>query len=179
MALVMANSKNIGPFICLLIIVVDVIAGMLGIEAEISQNKVKQLRVWIFECRDPSYQAFKLGFAAALLLAFAHVLANMLGGCICMWSTEELDKSSSNKQLAVSSLVLSWIILVIAFSMLIAGALSNSHSRANCGVSHHRFLSIGGVLCFLHGLFAVAYYISATATLAEENKLHQAAPVTA
>ena len=71
------------------------------------------------------------------------------------------------------------IILVIAFSMLIAGALSNSHSRADCGVSHHRFLSIGGVLCFLHGLFAVAYYISATATLAEEKKLNEAAPVTA
>ena len=69
--------------------------------------------------------------------------------------------------------------MVIAFSMLIAGALSNSHSRADCGVSHHRFLSIGGVLCFLHGLFAVAYYISATATLAEEKKLNEAAPVTA
>lgn len=109
----MANSKNIGPFICLLIIIIDVIAGILGIEAEISQNKVKHLRVWIFECRDPSYQAFKLGFAAAVLLAFAHVLANMLGGCICMWSTEELDKSSANKQLAVSSLLLSWCIIFL------------------------------------------------------------------
>lgn len=126
MALAMYNSKNIGPFICLLIIIIDVIAGILGIEAEVSQNKVNHLRVWILECRDPSYQAFKLGFAAALLLAFAHVLANMLGGCICLFSTEELEKSSANKQLAVSSLVLSWCIIYLFFSYFFC--LTHTHS---------------------------------------------------
>lgn len=131
----MANSKNIGPFICLLIIIIDVIAGILGIEAEISQNKVKHLRVWIFECRDPSYQAFKLGFAAALLLAFAHVVANMLGGCICMWSTEELDKSSANKQLAVSSLVLSWCIIYL-FLLLFA-------THSSCPAPKSQFTQCG------------------------------------
>ena len=70
--------------------------------------QVQNLTVWIIECRDPSYAAFKLGFAAAALLAFAHVIANFLGGCHCVRSREELDVVSYNKRLAFASLVLSW-----------------------------------------------------------------------
>ena len=33
-------AKIVGAFICLLIVVMDVIAGILGIAAEIEQNKV-------------------------------------------------------------------------------------------------------------------------------------------
>lgn len=61
----------------------------------------------------------------------------------------------------------------IAFILLISGTLANSKSRKNCGISHHSQLSIGGILCFIHGLFAVAYFISATAVVREERKLHQ------
>lgn len=61
------------------------------------------------------------------------------------------------------------VTLGIAFILLISGTLANSQSRKNCGIAHHRQLSIGGILCFFHGLFAVAYLISATA----EKKLHQ------
>lgn len=71
-------------------------------------SQVQNLRVWIFECRDPSYQAFKLGFAAAILLAFAHAVANLLGGCHFVSSKPELDRATSNKQLAMASLILSW-----------------------------------------------------------------------
>ncbi|CAK9155014.1 unnamed protein product [Ilex paraguariensis] len=151
----------------------DFTAGILGIEAEIAENKVKHLKLWIFDCRDPSYTAFKLSLAAAVLLALAHVIANLLGGCICIWSKEELDRATANKQLAAASLIFSWVILAVAFSMLILGTLSNSTSRKDCGISHHRLMSIGGVLCFIHGLFAVAYYVSAVAAIAEEKKLNQ------
>ncbi|CAI9087726.1 OLC1v1021871C2 [Oldenlandia corymbosa var. corymbosa] len=154
----------------------DVTAGILGIQAEIAENKASNLRVWVFECRDPSYQAFKLGLIAALLLSLAHMVSIMLSGCVCIWSKQELDQSTNNKQLAAASHVLSWIIMAVAFFMLISGALSNTRSRQNCGISHNRLLSIGGVLCFLHGLFAVAYYITATATIQEENKLKPATP---
>ncbi|OWM91361.1 uncharacterized protein LOC116202918 [Punica granatum] len=161
--------KNAGFLVCLLIMAMDVVAGILGIEAEIAQNKVKHLKVWIFECRDPSYQAFKLGLAAAVLLAVAHAIGNLLGGCICIWSKKDLDNTSANKQLAVASLIFSWIILAVAFSMLIVGAISNSKSRRSCGISHHRLLSIGGILCFIHGLFTIAYYVSARATRKEAD----------
>ncbi|KAJ4851263.1 hypothetical protein Tsubulata_019952 [Turnera subulata] len=33
---------------------------------------VKHLRLWVFECREPSQEAFKLGLAAAALLGLAH-----------------------------------------------------------------------------------------------------------
>ncbi|KAL2495277.1 hypothetical protein Fot_39076 [Forsythia ovata] len=164
---------NISFLVCLLIMIMDITAGILGIEAEIAQNKVKHLRMWIFECRDPSYVAFKLGLAAVVLLLMAHVIANLFGGCIRIKSKQELDQASPNKQLAAVSLILSWILLGIAFTLLISGALSNSKPRKNCGISHHRLLSIGGILCFIHGLFLVAYYVSAAAFIREERNRSQ------
>lgn len=62
--------------------------------------------------------------------------------------------------------------LGIAFILLVSGTLANSKSRKNCGISHHRQLSIGGILCFIHGLFAVAYYVSAAAVVREGRKPH-------
>lgn len=53
--------------------------------------------------------------------------------------------------------------------MLIVGALSNSKSRVTCGLAHRKFLSIGGILCFVHGLLCGAYYVSATAAGWEEE----------
>ncbi|KAL6992700.1 Protein DESIGUAL 2 [Sarracenia purpurea var. burkii] len=93
-------SRSIGLIVCLLIMIMDIVAGILGIEAEAAQNKVKHVRVWIFECREPSHRAFKLGLAAAVLLALAHAISNLLGGCICIWSKDELGRASANKQLA-------------------------------------------------------------------------------
>ncbi|XP_045826076.1 uncharacterized protein LOC123918144 [Trifolium pratense] len=162
--------RNYGFLVCLVVIVMDVVAGILGIQAEIAQNKVKDLKMWVLECRDPSYESFKLGLGASILLALAHATAHLLGGCICIKSKEEYKRATSNRQLAMTFLVFSWIVLGVAFSMLIIGTLANSRSRESCGISNHRFLSIGGILCFIHGLFTVAYYVSATATKREEYK---------
>ncbi|KAL3630399.1 Protein DESIGUAL 2 [Castilleja foliolosa] len=166
-------EKNLAFLVCFLIMVIDVVAGILGIQAEVAENKVQQLRMWIFECRDPSNQAFNLGLAAVTLLCIAHIVTNLLGGCIFIRSKEEFDRASSNKQLAAASLIMSWVMLGIAFILLVSGTLANSRTRKNCGISHHRQLSIGGILCFIHGLFAVAYYISASAVVQEEKKQHQ------
>lgn len=62
------------------------------------------------------------------------------------------------------------ILLGIAFSLLIFGSLANSRSRESCGISNRRFLSIGGILCFIHGLFTIGYYVSVTATRREEKR---------
>ncbi|GAB2231498.1 hypothetical protein Droror1_Dr00010506 [Drosera rotundifolia] len=159
--------RTLGPLICFLILIMDIVAGILSIQAEVAQDKEKHIRVWIFECRQPSHKAHRLGLAAATLLALAHFIGNLLGGCICIRSKEELDKSSPNKQLAAATLIITWIIYVIAFSTIVIGAISNSRSRDTCGLSHRHLLSIGGILCFIHGLFLVAYYVSASATIAE------------
>ncbi|KAK8558867.1 hypothetical protein V6N12_042159 [Hibiscus sabdariffa] len=130
---------------------------------------VKHLRLWIFECRDPSRDAFKLALGAAALLTLAHVLANLLGGCMCVCSQEEFHRSSANTQLSVACFIFTWIILVVGLSTLVIGILSNEKSKASCGLTHHHFLSIGGIVCFVHGLFSVAYYVSATAA-SDEGK---------
>lgn len=212
-------AKNYGFLVCILVLVLDVAAGILGIQAEIAENKVyirilnecwwekrtlsfhvlgwkqvKDLKMWALECRDPSFGAFKLGVAASILLAFAHAFAHLLGGCICMRSKEECERATANRQLAVSFLLLSWyiyvfynttchmlrcwywsgvdcrIVLAIAFSLLILVTLANSRSREWCGISNRRFLSIGGILCFVHGLFTIVYYVSVTATRREEKR---------
>ncbi|KAK7363006.1 hypothetical protein VNO77_05132 [Canavalia gladiata] len=163
-------AQNYGFLVCILVMVLDVVAGILGIQAEIAQNKVKDLKMWVFVCRDPSYEAFKLGLSASIFLALAHVIAHLLGGCICMRSKEECQKATANRQLAIAFLIFSWVALAIAFSMLIIGTLANSRSRESCGISNHRFLSIGGILCFIHGLFTIVYYVSVTATRREEKR---------
>ncbi|XP_022977369.1 uncharacterized protein LOC111477717 [Cucurbita maxima] len=156
-------QKASGFVVCILVIVMDVTAGILGIQAEVAQNKVNHFKMWIFECKDPSYNAFKLGLAAAILLGLAHAIANLVGGCVYVRSAQEYKGLTSNKQLAAGSLVFAWIALVVGFSLLISGAMYNTRSRKSCGLAHSHLLSIGGIVCFVHGLFAVAYYVSATA----------------
>ncbi|MED6135146.1 Protein DESIGUAL 2 [Stylosanthes scabra] len=163
-------ARNYGCLVCISVMVLDVVAGILGIQAEIAQNQVKDLKTWVLECRDPSYEAFKLGLAAAILLVCAHAIAHVLGRCICIWSRQEYQRATANKQLAVAFLIFSWIVLGVAFSMLIIGTLANSRSRESCGISNNRFLSIGGILCFIHALFTVAYYVSVTASRREEKR---------
>lgn len=143
-----------GVLVCLLIIALDVAAGILGFQAEVAQNKactqikyykyfqiwfliviyifvlrylqVKHLRLWIFECRDPSHDAFKLGLAAAGLLALAHVIANLLGGCMCICSQDELSKASPNRQLSLACLVFSWYVQLNFIHMILV--LQNTYN---------------------------------------------------
>ncbi|AES63633.2 hypothetical protein MtrunA17_Chr2g0280491 [Medicago truncatula] len=163
-------AKNYGFLICILVMVMDIVAGILGIQAEITQNKEKPMKMWIFDCRYPSHQAFQLGLAALILLSLAHIIANLLGGCVCVWSKDQYRSATANKQLSMAFLIFSWLVMAVAFSMLIIGTLANSRSRKSCGIFNHRFLFIGGILCFIHGLFTVPYYVSATATRREEKR---------
>lgn len=59
------------------------------------------------------------------------------------------------------------LILAVAFSLLIVGAVGNAQKKSSCGILHDRFLSVGGILCFLHGLFTIAFYVSASAAARE------------
>ncbi|KAE8662213.1 formin-like protein 5-like [Hibiscus syriacus] len=143
-------------------VALDVAAGILGIQAEVAQNKVKHLRLWIFECRDPSHEAFKLALGAVILLSLAHFsLTFLVAACASV-----LKKSSKSLTQQATLIGLS------RFHMDHTGGWivdtgdrdgSNNKPRASCGFTHHHFLSIGGILCFVHGLFSAAYYVSSTA----------------
>ncbi|KAJ0983447.1 hypothetical protein J5N97_011702 [Dioscorea zingiberensis] len=151
----------------------DIVAGILGIEAEVAQNKGWHHKALFVQCRQPVHEAYSLGLAAAVLLAIAHATANLLGGCTCICSKEEFDRSSANRQMAAGTLIISWIILAVGFTMLIIQAMSNAKSSVSCGLVRPHFLFIGGILCFFHGLFSVAYYVSATAPDLRETKVRR------
>ncbi|CAN6452069.1 unnamed protein product [Victoria cruziana] len=167
-------AKAAAIFICILIVALDVTAGILGLKAEMEQNKQRHIRVFIFECKEPSHEALRMGIAAAALLLLAHAIATVHGGCICIFSREELAKSPGNRQLAAFLSFFSWIIVTIGFSLLIIGALANRHSKGTCGLSHHKMLSTGGILCFVHVVFILGFYVAALAiSREEEEKVHK------
>ena len=61
------------------------------------------------------------------------------------------------------------MVLIVSVALLVLGALPNSKkSMAQCGVMRHNFLSIGGILCFVHALFCLVYYVSANAAARDE-----------
>lgn len=156
-------ARIVGIFACLVIVVMDIIAGILGIRAEAAQNQVKHLRLWLFECKQPSHEAFTLGLIAVTLLGLAHVLANLLGGCsVC--TQQEISKASPSKQCSLACLVLTWVSLAVGLGLLVIGTMSNNKSRTSCGLTHHHYLSLGGILCFVHAGFSVGYYVTATAS---------------
>lgn len=69
-------------------------------------------------CKESSPEAFKLGLAAAVLQALAHIVANLLGGCVCVWCTEQIERSSANRQLWFASLILSWYAVFFFHNLL-------------------------------------------------------------
>ncbi|XP_019167674.1 PREDICTED: uncharacterized protein LOC109163389 [Ipomoea nil] len=154
-------SKALGLLVCALILALDIVAGILGIKAEAEQDKEKHLRLWLFECKEPSHEAFMLGAAAIGILVIAHLVANLLGGCsVC--ATDEIKNASTRKQIAIAFLAFTWIIFAVGLGTLVIGTMANRKSRASCGMSHHNFLSIGGIASFVHGAFALGYYVTAT-----------------
>ncbi|GAV71255.1 DUF1218 domain-containing protein [Cephalotus follicularis] len=163
-------AKNVGYMVCLLVMAMDIAAGILGIKAEIAEHKMTHLGLSIFECGEASHKAYKLGLDAAILLAIAHVIANFHGGCIGIWYRESYGKASTYKQLAVSTLIFSWLTVAAGLSLLIIATLGNSKPVISCGISHHRFFSIGGILCFIHGFFTTVYCAAATAVVHREHK---------
>ncbi|KAF2605019.1 hypothetical protein F2Q70_00025253 [Brassica cretica] len=104
-------TKIGGILVCLVIVGLDVAAAILGIQAEVAQNQVKHMRLWLFECREPSQDAYRLGLGAAAVLVMAHVLINLVGGCLCICSQDEFQRSSSTKQISMACLVLTWYVL--------------------------------------------------------------------
>lgn len=79
--------------------------------------------------------------------------------CLIWWSLILADPASSSLWVR--------IIVIVGFTMLIIGVIANSKSRVPCSLAHRHFLSTGGILCFVHGVFGVAYYVSADASKRE------------
>ena len=93
------------------------------------------MKLRTIECKESNRDAFKLGLAAAVLLALAHVTSNLLSGCICTSFMEELERSSStNRKIWFACLIFSWYLCVFQFSSLLT--VYSSESREWLGPVH-------------------------------------------
>ncbi|KQJ95000.1 uncharacterized protein LOC100830034 [Brachypodium distachyon] len=153
--------------VCVVVLALDITAGILGIQAQAAQNKTKKVTILFIQCEKPVYKAYQLGLAAAVFLVVSHAVANFLGGCACICSQLEFIRASINRKLAATLIILSWIALIVGFSLLLAGAMSNSKSKTSCGFVHGKTLALGGIMCFVHAGVTVAYYVTANAAANE------------
>jgi hypothetical protein len=78
-----------------------------------------------------------------------------------------LERTSANDCACACAATWGRIALIAGFSLLLAGAMSNSKSKTSCGFTHGHTLALGGIMCFVHGGITVAYYVTATAAAHE------------
>ncbi|OAY28575.1 uncharacterized protein LOC110601155 [Manihot esculenta] len=151
-------------FVCLVLMGIDTVAGIFGTQAEHARNKMifTNGKAERFQCRETKGDGFRLGVAATTLLAVAHIAANLHGGFMCICCMEQLEKSPNNRQLWFACLLLSWIVAAIGFPMLITGTLEISKLRESCTDLQSHFLSAGGIFCFVHALFCILLFVSAS-----------------
>ncbi|KAK8664840.1 hypothetical protein V6N13_084613 [Hibiscus sabdariffa] len=141
--------------VCSLIMALDTTAGILSITVQTTDEGSREDDV------AHGIVAFLLGFVASLLLVLAQVSGNCFAGCIWICTKEDLDKASGKKKMAVASHIFSWIMLAVGLTMLIVGMAKFESA------SDHVFF-VGGLVCFIHGLFTVAYIVSAIAAARED-----------
>ncbi|XLR41269.1 hypothetical protein S83_025929 [Arachis hypogaea] len=154
----MAPTRIAGIFLCLLIIIMDVVAGILGLKAEIAQKKGHYVNLYLVECKQQSQKAFQMGFAALILLGIAHAIVCLLAVFSCFCSRQGLVMAYFIKQISMVLLLLAWITFAIGMILLHFGTKSNHHKKRSCGFSDHHFLYIGGISCFVHGACSALYY---------------------
>ncbi|XP_047974666.1 protein DESIGUAL 3-like [Salvia hispanica] len=149
------NTKILGISACLLIFVLDIIALVFAIKAKEAQNHGKHMRMWIFECKVRSHDAFMLGVAAAVFLSAAHIFVNLLGWLVV---TGRDDSQKPSKKFSKVFFVLIWIIYGVGLTLLLIGTRSNEKKGISCGFTYHNFLPTGGILCVVHAILALAFY---------------------
>ncbi|KAL6600301.1 hypothetical protein ACP70R_045101 [Stipagrostis hirtigluma subsp. patula] len=147
--------------VCLVVLALDTAAGILGILGQAAQNKV--------ECDQLVNEAYRLSFGAAALAIAAHASANLFGRCDCLCpqltSIRASNRASVYRKLQLAAAYFSLIVFCVEASLLIAGALSKS-----CGFVHGHALALGGIMCFVHGMTIIAYYVAAIAGYHEDRE---------
>lgn len=65
------------------------------------------MRLWIFECKGRSHDAFVLGVAAAVLFGVAHIVANLLV-FVAAPSQNQSHKPPPSKKFSMAIFVCTW-----------------------------------------------------------------------
>ncbi|KAL9664261.1 hypothetical protein QQ045_019660 [Rhodiola kirilowii] len=154
----------------LLVAAIDITTvGVLGIQAQIYQNS------------EPSHTSFKLGIAALILLSIAHLITNIFSSCafICSKSIQNrnwqvfmsLEFLHFSPYFAVGKKHCAMLTFLPVLLVLGIGTYPNRPSRGSCGFSHLWLLYIGGLSCFVHGIFCIGYFSCAVVATHSERKM--------
>jgi len=127
------------------------------------------------QCIMPANKTFSLSVAAAFLLLLVQVLLTAAGGCLCC--NYKIDKLASPAPLAIKSLIVSWVLSIVAviFYFYGAGVSSNHHARPNprplfpattsasCGYAIDSWvLASAALMTLLATVSGVTYYLAAS-----------------
>ncbi|KAG0628315.1 hypothetical protein M758_1G017800 [Ceratodon purpureus] len=153
------------------------VAVLLGFIAERKRINADAM-VWdnvTSKCNMPANKTFSLAMAAAFLLLLMQVLLTAAGGCLCC--NYKIDMLTSPAPLAVKSLIVSWVLCILAVIFYFYGASvsSNRHARplprpflpaatsTPCGyaISSGVFAS-AALMTFLATASGITYYLAAS-----------------
>ncbi|KAG7595917.1 hypothetical protein ISN44_As06g004440 [Arabidopsis suecica] len=160
--------------VCIVLTVgLDIVAGFVGLQAQAAQQYVKHDKL---ECKAPSKTAFVLGIIAVSCLATAHVSANVIGCSISnlFQALGALPKNKITTYFNMACLFLIWVVGIFGALILANGIWSNTESRIRCRFTNNHVFSIGGKVCFLHGIVSGIYYISSI--VARARHFHRTKP---
>ncbi|KAL6856874.1 hypothetical protein ACP4OV_018256 [Aristida adscensionis] len=137
-------------------------AGIVALQAQAAENKAKFTVFMYIRCKHPVHEAYKLGVTAVVLLVLAHTAISLLAGC-CSWVYYTQEYGSVWKYICKLTALSLWITFFIAFLLLLVATESNTKSNTSCGFIHHNLFTLGGYICFVHGVITIVYYLMATA----------------
>ncbi|VAH07757.1 unnamed protein product [Triticum turgidum subsp. durum] len=111
--------------VCSVVGSLGVLSAILGFSAEGTKLTVSDLYVDGGVCLYPQNPALGLGVCAAIFLIVAQIAFAVVGGC-CGCCRSRAIPSESNRIIGVVCAVFSWIMAIIAFSLLVTGAAWNT-----------------------------------------------------
>ncbi|XP_039131582.1 uncharacterized protein LOC120267968 [Dioscorea cayenensis subsp. rotundata] len=149
--------------LCLSVMITDIVAGVLGIEAD------KALQKGTHVCPPKKAgPAYKLGIASAVLVGLTLAISDSLSKSTKPHTLSDSTRSSPARTVATATFWLSWVVCVLAIMFLGIG-VSNDYpvSHIPCSFSKFHFLTVGGVLCFVDGVICVINQVSSASANAE------------
>ncbi|KAL6856887.1 hypothetical protein ACP4OV_018269 [Aristida adscensionis] len=156
---------RMGASIVLVILALDIAAGMLAFKAQAADNKAEKVVIFFIRYREPDHHAYQLGLAGAGLLLLAHAISTcfILGGFSWLYYYPGPQVAPLWASFSRAFAATSWIIFVVAMSLLLLAAEASTKTWR---FVHINAAALGGYLCFIHGLVIVLHHVTATAASA-------------
>ncbi|CAN8256030.1 unnamed protein product [Cochlearia groenlandica] len=159
---------------CVLLCILGLLSALTAFVAEATKIKRSQIKYTttdsIKRCSYNRSPAFNLGFTSAVFLMMAQIIVSVATGCICC--RKGPSPSRSNYVIALICFVVSWFTYVIAFLLLLAGAVLNDERDEEstyagnyfCYIVKPGVFSTSGVLSIVTVALGVVYYLCLTSS---------------